>query len=151
MGDGQFAWCAREPKGDPSAPADRRTSGALPGRAAAIYALGLLNDRRAVQLLGRVLSDRGEPEGIRDLAADALGGVPAGKRAIKALLANHNDGSDKIRFTVVNALGNFLPVPAVENALRAHLHDSGRYPGRPTIGELARSFLDEGSRRHPQK
>jgi HEAT repeat protein len=112
-------------------------------RAAAVYALGLLRDPRAAQALGHVLSREDETEETRALAADALGGLCDNRRALRALLANHDSPSDSVRFTVINALGNFGPNPVIDEALRSHLGDHGSYPGRSTIGELARSLLNQ--------
>ena len=112
-------------------------------RAAAIYALGLLQDPRATPMLSRIASNRRETEEARVLAADALGTSCNDHRALTGLLRIHNSPSDKLRFTVINALGNFAPNPIIDEVLRSHQDDAGSYPGRSTIGELARTLLTE--------
>ena len=113
-----------------------------PGRAAAIYPLGLLDDPRAIQLLGLILCRKDEQEEIRVMAADTLG-ITFHKRSLKPLLANHNESSEKIRFTVINSLGNHRGrSPVLRDVFRSHLDDPGSFPGRPTIGELALGLLN---------
>lgn len=117
----------------PAAPASRK---------AAIYALGFLRDRRAVGVLARILAGVGrEDDELRDLAADALGSLIGDRRALRALMAAHEDASDGVRFAVINALTLRALEPRVRDLLQQHAGDAGRPFGRPSIAELVRAAL----------
>jgi HEAT repeat protein len=112
-----------------------------PRRNAVIYALGLIGDPRAAPALIHTLSNRSETKYTRALTADAFGSLTRQRRALRALLQNHNDPSVEVRFTVVNALSAQSQNPEVREVLRQHLTDAGRLDAMRVIGDAARSAL----------
>ena len=83
-----------------------------------------------------MLSQKAEDEDTRVLAAGALGALGCNKRALKALMLDRDDLSDRVCFTVVNVLVSLKHSPEVHEILRSQVNDDGYYPGRPAIAAL---------------
>jgi hypothetical protein len=111
-------------------------------RDAAIYALGLLNDRRSRSLLSQIVTNDHEAPYTRGLAADALVTQIRDRHVLRVLLKCHNDPSTEVRFAVINALHvalqDNLEPEYLRGVLQQHLSDNGQLPGRPSIAELVR-------------
>ncbi len=51
-------------------------------------------------------------------------------------MRQHDDLSDRVRFTVINSLLNSKQYSMVHEILQSHMDDEGSYPGRASIGAL---------------
>jgi len=119
-------------------------------RRCAVYAIGMLADRRAKQTLCHLLTDQSESEGIRTLAAEALLGLRPRRETIRALIDALRDPSPSVRYSALNTLG-IVAKQDVARVIREHLSDQTAVPGLPveegTVGRAAQSALDNLERR----
>ena len=93
-----------------------RTTASSTKRQAAVYALGILADKRARSLLIRVLSDQQEDAHTRGIAAEALGLMGSTQRIVAALIQALEDPSGDVRYAAlfgVEALRSAAALPAV--------------------------------------
>lgn len=91
-------------------------------RVNAIYALGMLGQRRAAPSLAIILQDARQPNPVRAMAAEALGLCARGSsRAVASLLGRLRDPSPEVRLFAANALaicGEKSEIPALKRLLK---------------------------------
>jgi HEAT repeat protein len=116
-----------------------RATSKVHARLGVIYALKMLEDKRAVSYLIQILGDQNEHEVLRDEAADALSAFPSA-RTLSALVRASTDKSAAVRLSVAYSLGSFRE-EAAEEVLQALLHDESRPTGGRTVAEQAAESL----------
>jgi HEAT repeat protein len=109
-------------------------------RAAAVYALGFLNDSRALAPLLQVLRSSKEDAQVRGHAAEALAYIN-NRRAVPALIAALGDPAPEVRLWSAFALGELGDRRAVAMLERLAATDVTPVPGWSTVGEEAREAL----------
>lgn len=112
-------------------------------RNAVINALGMLRDKRAIDVLVGILTDREESEYTRSYAAEALGLLEKTDRTIAALVEALKDPSPTIRWSAINSLG-LTGDERLTEVLQACVSDHEVVPALPdreTVGSAAETAL----------
>lgn len=107
-------------------------------REAAAYALGFLNDRRAIIPLISTVEDGSEHRAVRGQAAEALGELASLqlKRPVKPLVAALSDRSSEVRFWACYALSQYQDRRQIPS-LRKLIHDRAVVKGWWSVGREA--------------
>ena len=114
---------------------------------AAIYAIWMLRETRAENMLIKVAANLGgEEEQTRSMAVEALGFTNRRRKSQAALAFHLFDPSAHVRYSSLCALsafsGRFPYPPFLEKALIAKLEDPERLDDHRVISALARQILD---------
>jgi HEAT repeat protein len=118
-----------------------RSAAPLVVRDAALVAVRLLHDRRAVPLLVRLLGDREEPLSLRIHAADALGDLRPTAVITRALLAAADAPEPALRRAALQALHPDPANPRMVATLHALAHDHARVDSQGTVADAASDIL----------
>jgi HEAT repeat protein len=105
-------------------------------RQGVIFALGMLQDKRARSLLERVLADLREDSKTRGLAAEALGLLRPKEASVKFLIRALEDPSAEVRYSALCALGALRSRYALL-AVKRMLEDHAIVDGDKTIAYYA--------------
>jgi HEAT repeat protein len=109
-------------------------------RQAAVFALGLLNDKRGRSTLIKVLLDTKEGTKIRGLAAEALGLLPAKRGTTMVLVEMLQDPSAEVRYSALCALGALRANSAL-GSIESLLGDTAVVDGEMSVGDRAASVM----------
>lgn len=105
-------------------------------RIAAVYALGLLGAREALETILEILKNKNEDSGLRGSAAEALADI-GDTRAIDPLMEALSDESVEVRFWSVFALGELGDASVLPALQKIEETDGGFLEGWHSIKEEA--------------
>lgn len=121
-----------------------RRSTSLNVKKAAIYTIWCVGEQRAAETLIFVGANlKGEQEGTRSMAVEALGNTVKQHRSQKALAKHLFDPSVDVRYSALCALSRLQPpLPEfLQAALRAKLDDPAKLDEERVVATLARQIL----------
>ena len=106
-------------------------------RTAAVYALGMMREPRAVTHLEAMVANTKEPPTVRGYAVEALAYLKK-RRSFNVLLAALQDQEPEVRWWAAFALGELGDKRALPELKRVASSDKGRPPNRTSVRVEAR-------------